>query len=363
MGRKMTELELDILSIDSLRGLYEKHGLENKDISIGMAVKLRHEKKYESASQLFKRILQEDSSKDLHLAYLLSALEGNMPITNQDENNLSIQDERYYKYYLAYRASINGESSKCIIDIMSNCFEAFQSGSESEWLYLRNAIPLTKQITKPSQKEEKNLFFYWDSKDPPNEVVTNFDYHRSMDLFKVEVFDKETASSLLLNNFGYDTYNLFMGLRHPAEESDFFRLHVLYLKGGYYLDVDEKITSKKNFIDVFGGGVEDIYLLSDTGPVHNAFFGSKKGSLVLGECLNIIYHNCYLRPNLSMWAKTGPGVITRALSRLIHRNIISGGSNDFYLFPTNTFPSLFTAVDVSYRNDARDWRVFEAANS
>jgi hypothetical protein len=242
-------------------------------------------------------------------------------------------------------------------------FEAFDTGAEADWLYLRSAVRIVPNPSLPMQIDNApiNLFFYWDKPNPPAEVAENFEYHRGLGIFDVKVFSKQSAAEFLYGCYGKDTADLFHKLRHPAEESDFWRPHAIHAFGGYYLDVDEQVISTERFQSQFGSSLTDVFVLSGTGPVENSFFGAKKGSPIIEQALRNLLHNCYLRPNLSMWLKSGPGPITRALSRTYYRHVTMGETlPEFSLLEPVAFPNAFRAIPVSYRGDTRDWRVFEA---
>ena len=287
-------------------------------------------------------------------------------VSPKDVEALRSIDNGFARFFEAQRARSAGKSPKEVLEILGDAFEAFYPGSEVDWLYLRNVMKILPNPPLPDLIDDvpTNLFFYWDKPDPPEEVAANFQYHTDFGIFDVKIFSKESATEFLHNYYGEDTTALFRRMRHPAEEADFVRLHLVYAFGGYYLDADSQVVSVERFRSQFGNSVSDVYVLSPTGPVYNGFFGAKRHSPVIAEAIRILTHNCYLRPDLSIWLKTGPGPITRALLRTYYLHLSRGEAlPEFHLLDTVAFPNAFRAVPVSYRGDARDWRVFEAQSN
>jgi hypothetical protein len=289
-----------------------------------------------------------------------------MDVPASEVQALHSLDRSLARFFEGLQATVSGRDTREVLEAFGDGFEEFHTGSEADWFYLRAAKKLVQNAPLPARQGEgpANLFFYWDKPNPPDEVAQNFQYHRNLGIFDVKVFSKESAEEFIYSNFGKDTADLFKKLRHPSEESDFVRFHAVYACGGYYLDVDEQVISTELFRSQFGEALGEIYILSDSGPVQSCFFGAKKGSPVIESALRYLVHNCYLRPDLSMWLKSGPGPITRALSRIYYRHLIKGEDlPEFSLLDPVALPNAFRAVPVSYRSDARDWRVFEAQGS
>ena len=312
---------------------------------------------------------------------LQTELAAGVPIADRDLQSLERFDSGKAKYIRALMAQKNGADPKEVLRELGDGFEAFDTGGSGDWLFLRMVAEAVPNAPKPeataeastvnghyhssshgsAQTAKPNLFFYWDKDTPPSEVEANFEYHTKLGIFDVKPFSKTTASDFLSDYYGRDTVDLFRKLRHPSEESDFFRFHAIYALGGFYLDVDEQIISVGAFRDQIGAGLVDTYVISGSGPVESAFFGGAARSPVIAEAIRALTINCYVRPDLSMWLKTGPGPITRALSRVYHRHLKYGEAlPPLRLLPPVTFANFLRAVPVSYRGDARDWRVFEA---
>lgn len=353
-----------VAGCDRAEELFRKFGTGDFVGNIEIGNVLNKLGRHNDALYFFRKSLEINSRSSHALFRVLETqlLAGNELPPDEIETLHSL-DKGMARFFEAIQASASGKDVREVLEEFGDGFEPFDTGSEADWFYLRAAKKLVPNAPLPDRIENGpiNLFFYWDTPNAPEEVEANFQYHKGLGIFDVKVFSKEMAAEFLYRCYGKDTADLFHRLRHPAEESDFWRPHAVHAFGGYYLDVDEQVISTEPFQSQFGSSLADTFILSGTGPVENCFFGAKKGSPVIEQVLRNLLHNCYLRPDLSMWLKSGPGPITRALSRTYYRHLSLGEAlPEFSLLDPVAFPNAFRAVPVSYRGDARDWRVFEA---
>lgn len=358
-------IESIVQDFEPAKAIVAKFGDNNFSALIDIGNLLVSAGRYSDAIEFFDRALViTPLSKHVLLRKLGVMLIADMEIESLEVEKLKEIDFDYYKLFMAKSSVRRGDSPNLTLEILDNSFEGFESGSEADSLFIGTALA-SGAIGSGSASliaRRHNLFFYWDSETPPSEILDNVKYHKDFEFLNVKLFNREMARDFLKKNFGRDVAKLFSELRHPSEESDFFRFHAVYQNGGFYLDVDEKIRSMENLNKFVGELNTDVYIKSSSGPIESAFFGAVRFSPVIAECLRILIHNCYLRKNLSMWLKTGPGPITRAIARMTYNRIKgNGGEEIFRVLPHNYYPMLLDAVDVSYRNDNRDWRVFEAS--
>ena len=307
---------------------------------------------------------QVPDSAHFLLAKLASQLRGGVPMSPDDQDRLGRLEPAFLRYLKGLELTV----AKGLADpaqalaVMGHCFEASMSGSELDWLYLRVAAThyMAQQMYPLSTEEliPQRLFFYWD-RNPPEEVHTNVARHSSQSGLEVVFYSREMGVAFLDRHYGRDCRLLFEGLRHPAEESDFLRYHLVHHFGGYYLDTDEALISPQRLRDM-ALGTEAIFFLSATGPVENALFGAVAGSKVIEEALRVLLHNCYAHAEDSIWQKTGPGVLTRALVRLYHRSFAGDARLPrFCIRPESDFGQVVGSLPMPYRADQRDWRLFE----
>ncbi|MBY0377916.1 MAG: hypothetical protein K2Q33_05080 [Gammaproteobacteria bacterium] len=347
--------------------IFSKLGENNFSGCVSIANQLRSHNRPIDAIIFYRKALElGPNSKHVALAILETELQSDIAASADVKEILETLDTDFVNYFETIKLAKYSNDPTRIIESMGNSFEAFDSGAEPDWLYMRAAkkIVAPRILEKTEISQKSNLFFYWDKSNPPSEVAENIRYHAKSKLFNISLFSRESAHRFIKDYYGLDAANLFSSLRHPSEESDFVRFHAVHAFGGYYLDVDEQIISDEAFQEHIGPLDRDTYILAGSGPVQSAFFGAKKGSPIIAEALRILIHNCYVQPNLSMWLKTGPGPITRAICRkyFLHLNKREA-IPDFILHSEEVFASTFRSVDVSYRNDSRDWRVYEANRS
>lgn len=83
------------------------------------------------------------------------------------------------------------------------------------------------------------LFQYWDSPDPPEEVASWIDGFRGRNPeLEHRLFDEAAAADFIGAHFGSRELAAFRALAMPAMQSDYFRLCALYRCGGVYVDAD-----------------------------------------------------------------------------------------------------------------------------
>ncbi|CAK7193452.1 hypothetical protein COMNV_01667 [Commensalibacter sp. Nvir] len=213
-----------------------------------------------------------------------------------------------------------------------NCtYELFHTGEEIDAIYLRLIYQAMLSADLPERQSQrtipKNMYFYWD-KNIPKDVEENIQYHKQFSKFNVEFFDKEKAVEWLHDVYGREAKTLFLKARHPAEEADILRVHVIDLYGGFWVDADLKIVSEELFYKTIPWHYDHVFMMTDGFFVHNDFFGSVANSAILKDCLLSLYSNCYKYEGLFISYKTGPGVFMRAINRSIHR-YLQGKQGDF----------------------------------
>jgi mannosyltransferase OCH1-like enzyme len=341
------------------------------DYLMMMAIDLRGQLKYDDAANFFGKAFTIDrKSPDALIARLSCVISGRGQIDPLEIQELRSLNDNYYALFEAKRLHLSEHpDSKLIIQTLNNRFEAFHSGSEADWIFIEHAGKFHHSFSGANSylfsPIPKNLFMYWDH-NPPSEILENFEHHRALKYFNLLNFSKESASEFLASSYGYDCRRMFLSLRHPSEESDFFRFHAINSLGGYYLDADEQIISVKHFNDAVASNSKAIFILSQNqdgsvGPVHSAFFGAVKEHPIIQDSIMTLYRNIHFYNDLSLWLKSGPGPVTRAISRNYYKALFLGHElPSFHLMHHTRFGAFIRAVDVSYRNDARDWRVHEA---
>ncbi|GBQ12289.1 glycosyltransferase family 32 protein [Swaminathania salitolerans] len=243
--------------------------------------------------------------------------------------------------------------------LTGNAYEEFHTGEEIDSLYLSFAQQAHFTFSKNRADHRvipNRLFLYWD-KNPPEEIVRNFEFHRRITDLDVKIFDKAEAEEWLYDVYGVEARALFLNARHPAEAADILRVHVIQALGGWWLDADIRIRDEEALKFILDQKDSNVLFLTHNNVVHNDFFGSVPQSPLLNECLLNIYRNCHMHQGLFIAYKTGPGVFNRALNRLIHRDLSDiAAMPPTSVYDHHMFSRLIEEFDTPYKAQTIHWQ-------
>ncbi|MCC1495153.1 glycosyltransferase, partial [Cognatishimia sp. F0-27] len=85
-----------------------------------------------------------------------------------------------------------------------------------------------------------SVFQFWDKRLIPEAVEEVMSSWSDLEGVSYTCYDLQTAKDYLGDTLGADWVRAFAMARHPAEQSDFFRLARLYADGGLYVDADDR---------------------------------------------------------------------------------------------------------------------------
>ena len=172
---------------------------------------------------------------------------------------------------------------------------------------------------------------YWSQGTPPQQVMGAVMSWQGATGFTHQLFDRRQAKAFLLENLGSDWLKAFNRAGSPTEESDFFRLCYLGIKGGIYADCDDwligdarSLTAQSPHLTAFReptGAIGNNVIAAP--PRHPAVLWaalSAKRALSEGHSENI-------------WGKTGPGLLTRAIASHINTSEREGTPPSLCLLP------------------------------
>jgi hypothetical protein len=284
----------------------------------------------------------------------------------------SIRNNKFHDFLLKFKHVLKDHDSGGMLD-----WYFWKIGDQS--LGTSTTCHTTRSDNAP-EYIPRNLFFYFD-KNLPDDIKNVIDSQNAQGKFSVVLFDKLQSRDFLKKNYGDDCLRLFDGLRHPSEESDFMRYHVVNYYGGYWSDADEMLN-QDYFLNYLSNLPPTEILLAQSqkhgngchGPLQSCFFGATKGHPIVQGAIDLLYINCINTPNLSMWKKTGPGPITRSfinyyLERAINQNLDSSNFSSLAsdamisVIGKHELRKFLTGFVPSYRGDERDWRVFESISN
>jgi hypothetical protein len=233
----------------------------------------------------------------------------------------------------------------------------------------------------PPSRIPRTLIRYWhDPADLPDDVrvcLNSWDRLTS-EGFELYTFNDISAAAYIQDHYSELEMEAFALCRHPAMRSDYLRMCFLLKEGGLYVDADDVLLGdgwKALFLDSrlkvqplcydieACGMVPAFEIWKPTLPtdgrifyVNNDPIAAPANHPILGRALS----RATIRllsgdPFPEIQATTGPGNLTSALAWHARDLQIAGASLDFQLLH-NWEAIAETRWELSYRNDARNWR-------
>lgn len=241
---------------------------------------------------------------------------------------------------------------------------------------------LTERYPMLDKKVPRKIVQFWDNLEQlPNDVSECIETWAKTEQWGIErlLFDKEQAGNFIYQKLGARYKRAFEYCYHPAMQSDYFRLCYIYVEGGCYVDVDDVYTGAEIehfFID----GRLKIQPLCYDAATHSMVppqvftkSGSSADSWIfyfnnnpLIACSNhpIIEHALNqatlslentLRNDLpEIQSTAGPGNLTKSIFDIIN---INENIEQTLLILCDWEDIATSKWDLSYRNDARNWRL------
>ena len=155
---------------------------------------------------------------------------------------------------------------------------------------------------------------FWDS-DLPDDVKRLCDEWSRQEGFGYERFSAAEALHFIGETGAASVALAFRRAREPTSQADLFRLYVLYLRGGFYIDADDRLIGPLDGLD--RGGKDLIVCLEDWGTAGNNFIAAAPGHPVIERALNAAITTLNSSDNEMIWLATGPGLLTRCLAGYI----------------------------------------------
>ncbi|MDW7670356.1 MAG: capsular polysaccharide synthesis protein [Bacillota bacterium] len=252
---------------------------------------------------------------------------------------------------------------------------------------IREGAPVKTPFSKT--KISKIIVQFWhDLNEIPNDVQECFDSWEPLKKkgFKRVLFDDAGARHFISKNLGNYYLSAFNLCHHPAMRCDYFRLCYMITNGGFYVDADE-ICQGSEFSNLFYDSRLKIQALCyDTATgmmIEPDLFISKRGYSpdwifyvnnnpiiappnhpVIRLALNRATHLLLSCPDKrsDIQSTTGPGNLTISL---VKHSITSKSNcrNRDVLILTNWEDMSISPWPLSYRNDERNWRLWNPLES
>ena len=158
-----------------------------------------------------------------------------------------------------------------------------------------------------------NVYLTWKTKELPPLMQKNLNLLcKQNPEFKFHLFDDNDCRKFIQEQFHSEIVNAFDNLIPGAYKADLFRLCILYIYGGYYMDIKLKCINGFKLIDLSESEHFVLDRPNHSLHIYNAFMVSKKKNPFLKACIDQIVHNVkikyYGETNLS---PTGPELLGR----------------------------------------------------
>ena len=202
---------------------------------------------------------------------------------------------------------------------------------------------------------------FWDD-DPPQDVAAAMSTWPQMHPgTPYEVYDETDAKRFILGTFGSSAVEAFEACRHASMKSDFFRISYLSVHGGVYVDADEQcLRPLWPVVRALQAGATFVGALSSEPLpyVHSAFLAAPPGSSMFREAFRRLVEGIRAHPRPNIWDAAGPGLITRAVARIIADN--QSGNEQVILLRPGQYTSFSKCLNLEYKFTAKgNWRLLE----
>ena len=180
------------------------------------------------------------------------------------------------------------------------------------------------------------IYQTWHTKNLPLLMRQNIQkIRRSNPRFEYFLFDDNDCREFIKNNFDSIILNAFDSLIPGAYKADLWRYCVLYINGGFYLDI--KYSGINNFRFIELSEKEQWVLDIDGNNIYNAFIATLPKNELLLKCINQIVENVKNKYyGGSCVDPTGPGLVSSLISdverTLINLSHIHNNGNKFILY-------------------------------
>lgn len=263
---------------------------------------------------------------------------------------------------------------------------AYSEDDDLRSRYARSIIQNPESYSSKALSNEicisKTIVQFWDNLDRiPEDVQECLDTWKPLENlgFRRLIFDDRKARQFILTEFGAIYAETFDLCYHPAMRCDYFRLCYILSKGGFYIDADEvyqgvdlngflndnKLKLQPLCYDIQTGTmIEPESFMRDREYSSKRIFYFNNNPIISPAghpviCLALeratrILKSCRVKPEIQ--STTGPGNLTASLVRHALSQENTGESQDFLVLPEWRTISI-SRWPLSYRNDARNWRL------
>ena len=154
---------------------------------------------------------------------------------------------------------------------------------------------------------------FWDTPEPPDDISQIMaGWKHCNPSFEYLRFDNLAAARFLGEHHPEEVVRAFMRATEPAQKADLFRLAFLSVRGGYYVDADDRCLAPINSYIPAGGRF--VASLEHYGTIGNNFIGATPNHPVIDLALQWASRAVNRGDRDTIWLSTGPGLLTRAFA-------------------------------------------------
>jgi len=238
-----------------------------------------------------------------------------------------------------------------------------------------------------NNKIPKKIVQFWDNlerlPEDVNECIQSWHQLETLGYERL-LFDSKKSGEFILEKLGQKYKNAYDKCYHPAMQSDFFRLCYIFIEGGCYIDADD-VYNGADIDHLFDDGRLKIQPLCYDMSTHsmvspsvftkfganseNWIFYFNNNPLIAKSRHPIIEQALSLAISLletdtidslpEIQSTTGPGNLTKSVIDTIAE---TNTKEQLILVLTNWEDIVESKWPLSYRNDARNWRLSNGQN-
>jgi len=220
------------------------------------------------------------------------------------ENNLECKEKfriplDYDIYLLYYQKAYSGTNIGKLneaYDIYHKILSTFEISNDKKNFIINKINELLIKSHSINKKNiiPNNIFQTWekDLDDISSEMLYYINsWKKHNPNYKFNFYNKEQRYEFIKNNFDNDVLDVYIRLKPGAFKCDLWRLCVLYIYGGYYIDIDTECTSSLDIL--YNESIEficpiDLNPGEDQYNLSNGFIGSIPKHPILKMCIDHI---------------------------------------------------------------------------
>jgi len=169
-------------------------------------------------------------------------------------------------------------------------------------------------------------------------VYINYMFNRLLSpTYEYRFMVTEDRAAFIESNYSQEIFDSYSKLQIGAAQADLWRILVLQMYGGVYLDIDAHFVWPLNMIvkNVY----RELYIVRKRGGLSNYFIASRKNNPDLEKVIGVILRNIQENKQTNVYRMTGPGVFNSVINEnkvntKSYRYICSQGdfTNEFFQY-------------------------------